>query len=48
MFANLRAWYLLLNLLIILSNDLGMISTLILLIPKGFSMVSTKLFFKEA
>jgi hypothetical protein len=31
-----------------LSNELGMISTLILFFLEGFSMASTKLFFKKA
>ena len=48
MFANLRAWYILLKLLVSLSNELGMVYTLTLFFPKGFSMVYTKLFFKKA
>ena len=48
MFVNLRAWYLLLKLAISLSNELGMISILVLFFPKGFSMISIKLFSKEA
>jgi hypothetical protein len=34
--------------LISLSNELGMVSTLTLFFIEGFSMVSTKLFFKKA
>ena len=48
MFANIMAWYLLLKLLIFQSNELGIVSTLILFFTDGFSMVFTKLFFREA
>jgi hypothetical protein len=48
LFVSLRAWYLLQKPLISLSNELGMVSTLILFFLKGFSMVSTKLFFEKA
>jgi hypothetical protein len=42
MFANLRAWHLRLWLLISLSNELGMVSTLIVFFLKGFSIASSK------
>jgi hypothetical protein len=48
MVTNLRAWYILLKLLVSLSNELGMVYTLILFFLKGFSMVYTKLFSKKA
>ena len=48
MLANLKTWYLLLKLLIFISNELGMIFTLILFFLKGFIMVFTKLFIKKA
>ena len=48
MFDNLRAWYILLKLLIFLSNELCMVYTLTLFFLKGFNMVYTKLFFKKA
>ena len=48
MVANLRAWCILLKLLVSLSNELGMVYTLTLFFLKGFSMVYTKLFSKKA
>ena len=47
MFANLRAWPLFLMLLFSLSNELSMESTLTLFFLKGFSIASTKFFFKK-
>jgi hypothetical protein len=47
MVANLKAWCILLKLLVFLSNELGMVYTLTLFFPKGFSMVYTKLFSKK-
>jgi hypothetical protein len=48
MFANLRAWCILLKLLISLSNELGMVYTLTLFFLKGFSMVYTRKNYKKA
>ena len=48
MVAKLRAWCILLKLLVSLSNELGMVYTPTLFFPKGFSMVYTKLFSKKA
>ena len=48
MVANLRAWHILLKLLVFLRNELGMAYTLTLFFLKGFSMAYTKLFSKKA
>ena len=48
MVAKLRAWCILLKLLISLCNELGMVYTLTLFFLKGFSMMYTKSFSKKA
>jgi hypothetical protein len=47
MVANLRAWCILLKVLVFLSNELGMAYTLTLFFLKGFNMTYTKLFSKK-
>jgi hypothetical protein len=48
MVVNLRAWCILLKLLVSLSNELSMVYTLTIFFSKEFSMVYTKLFSKKA
>jgi hypothetical protein len=48
MVGNLKAWRILLKLLVSLSNELGMVYTLTPFFLKRFSMAYTKLFSKKA
>jgi hypothetical protein len=48
MVTNLRAWRILLKLLVSLRNELSMTYTLTLFFLKGFSMAYIKLFSKKA